>query len=327
MAYSVRYNLFVIAAGVGIGAILTTVLDGLHDRLKTPRLLNAFFLIFAIIILFGTLGFFLFDLLADQVSSAIANQPQITAQATKKVAEILVRYPWIAVQFGQFDFGSALQNLVQRLSHGLSLGGTFVASTIISLAIGVYIAMNPVYYYDLALALVPENRRGDLGDLLLKISVNLRKWLFSQLLAMSTVGVATTFALWLIGVDYWFLFGVLSGLLDVVPYLGPIIPLTGLLVVNIAISPEKIPWIICAFIVIHQFENNFVVPLIFKYRMHFPPALLISTMIILGSLLGVLGLIVTPVLFSILQTTFIHYRKPQMDKTTPKNEIPAGVPT
>ena len=141
---------------------------------------------------------------------------------------------------------------------------------------------------------------------------------------MTIVGVATTLVLWIIGVDYWFVFGVMAGLLDVVPYLGPILPLAAVLIVNIAIDPEKIPWIIFAFIAIHQFENNFIVPLIFKYRMHFPPALLIATMLIMGSLLGVMGLIFTASLFSILQTIYVHYRKSPAKNLAAKKQVTAG---
>jgi len=309
IAYSVRSGIFVALIGVGLGVVITPVLDFLHTRFKTPRILNAVVFIVSTLTFAGVTGFFLFDLLADQVSAAMAKEPQILAKATARVAEFFGRYPWVPHQIAQLNIGSRLPNIAQQFAHGLWLGGTLVAGIIVSIVIGIYIAMNPSFYVDGALSLVPGTRREDVHQLLQEIAVSLRKWLGAQLLAMLIVGLATTLILRLIGVDYWLLFGVLAGLLDVVPYLGPIIPLAALIVVNLANDPEKIPWIVGAFILIHQFENNVSVPLIFRYRMKFPPAILIATMLITGKLFGVIGLILTPAFFSVFQTIFIHYKK------------------
>ena len=308
IAYSVRSGIFVALIGVGLGVVITPVLDFLHTRFKTPRILNAVVFIVSTLTFAGVTGFFLFDLLADQVSAAMASEPQIVAKATAKVGELFGRYPWIPNQISQLNIGSGLQNIAQQFAHGLWLGGTLVAGVIVSAVIGIYIAMNPNFYVDSVLSLMPVPHREDIHQLLQEIAVNLRKWFGAQLLAMFIVGLATTLVLWLIGFDYWFLFGVLAGALDVVPYLGPIIPLSALIVVNLANDPEKIPWIIGAFILIHQFENNVSVPLIFKYRMKFPPAILIATMLLTGTLFGLIGLILTPAFFSVFQTILIHYK-------------------
>jgi predicted PurR-regulated permease PerM len=306
--YSARWAFLVSAIGVCFGVILIPVLDSMEVRFKTPRSLNAAIIVLSFISVFGFLGFLLFDLFSEQLASALRNMPQIVDRASVKISEILARYPWISSQFDQMNLTATLKELTQRISHGVWLGGSLVVGLIAASVIGLYTAMSPTYYFEGLLSFIPIRHREGTEKLLGEIAANLRRWFVSQLLAMTIVGVATTLVLWIIGVDYWFLFGLLAGLLDVVPYIGPTLPLTAVLLVNLAIAPWKIPLVVLAFISIHQFENNIVVPMIFRYRMKFPPVLLISTMLIMGSVFGVMGLLLTPGLFTVLHTVVEHYR-------------------
>jgi predicted PurR-regulated permease PerM len=203
---------------------------------------------------------------------------------------------------------ATIKDLAQQATRGVWIGGSFFAGVIVSCVIGLYLAISPTYYFLGLISFIPNQHRDSCEKLLCEIALNLRRWFGAQLLAMTIVGAATTVVLWAIGVDYWLLFGLLAGLLDFVPYLGPTLPLTAVLLVNIAIAPWKIPLVIAAFVGIHQFENSVVVPLIFKYRMKFPPALLIAAMLVMGNLFGVIGLLLTPSFFSVFQTVVLHFR-------------------
>ncbi len=306
--YFARWALLISFVGVGFGVILTPILQSMHSRMKTPRALNAALLTFGFLLLIGSFGFLIVDLLTEQLTTAANSIPQLADKITIRLSEILRQYPWVSSQVDQMGLAATIRDLAQRATHGVWIGGSFFVGVTVACVIGLYVAISPVYYFEGLLSFIPKRHRDFTAKVLCEIAVNLRRWFGAQLLAMTIVGVATTVVLWAIGVDYWLLFGLLAGLLDFVPYLGPILPLTAVLFVNIAIAPWKIPLIIAAFIAIHQFENSVVVPLIFKYRMKFPPALLIAMMLVMGNLFGVIGLLLTPSFFSVFQAIILYFR-------------------
>jgi predicted PurR-regulated permease PerM len=73
--YFARWSLLVSLVGVGIGVILTPILESMRLRMKTPRALNAALLAFGFLLLIGFLGFFIVDLLAEQLAAAATTMP------------------------------------------------------------------------------------------------------------------------------------------------------------------------------------------------------------------------------------------------------------
>lgn len=85
-----------------------------------------------------------------------------------------------------------------------------------------YLAMEPHTYRRGILLLVPPSKR-DRGSLLFDaVTVTLRKWLGTQLIAMVVIGAVTTIVLLVLGVKSAIPLGILAGILEFVPNLGPL---------------------------------------------------------------------------------------------------------
>jgi predicted PurR-regulated permease PerM len=300
--FSVRWIVVIALLGIGIGVIIAPGFNFLHRKWKFPRFISnaAAGLAILTIVLLG--GYLFFDLVTDQVDSITQKMPVLLELAGQRAAVFLVKYPWVESVFTSLRQQVSIQSVAQQILLGLKLGSTAFAGAIFVFVIAVYVAISPTYYYEGLLSLAPQRFRISTAETLTEIAANLRKWSRSQLLAMTIVGVLTSLALRIIGVEYWLLFGILTGLLDILPYIGPTVPAAGAILGTFASDPEKIPWIIGAFVLIHQTENNIVVPNIMKHRMHFPPVPLMIAMLIMGSWFGVLGLLITPGLFTIGMT-------------------------
>lgn len=300
--YSIRWIIAISLLGIGLGVIISPTFDFFHRKFKVPRALSVLIAVLLFVALLALLGLSLFDLLANQFTAVTEKLPELLDRATLKISDVFAKFPWIEQQLKMLGGQSSVREITERLQHGFKIGTTAVAGFIFVMVIAIYLAINPSYYFNLVESLIPEGYRTRISTILLEMAKNLRRWFSSQLIAMAMVGSFTTIALWAIGMDYWLLFGFLTGLLDIIPYIGPAIPFVGAIIVTLASTPEKVPWIIAAFIVIQQIESHIVIPNVMKYRMHFPPIPLMIMMLIMGKWFGMIGLLLTPGLFSIGMT-------------------------
>jgi predicted PurR-regulated permease PerM len=113
-----------------------------------------------------------------------------------------------------------------------------------------------------------------------------------QLIIAAFVGVTSIIALLLIGVDYAILIGVIAGIANIVPYLGPIIGGSLAVLFALLISPFRALLVIVVFIGIQQIEGNILEPIIFGNQVGLHPVLVVLALLAGGSLGGILGLLI-----------------------------------
>jgi predicted PurR-regulated permease PerM len=135
----------------------------------------------------------------------------------------------------------------------------------------------------------PWRKRG--GEVLTAISVALRKWLVTQLIAMLVIGGVTTTVLLILDVNAAVPLGVIAGLLEFVPTLGPILSALPAVAMGFVDSPQKALAVIVAYIAIQQMENYLLIPFLMREGVDLPPALTIMAQAIMALVFGFLGLL------------------------------------
>jgi predicted PurR-regulated permease PerM len=230
--------------------------------------------------------------------------PQLLSAARSRTAEMLSRYPTILSKLQAIELGGTVGALSHRLAQGLKVGAAAIGGFVFVLVLALYVAIDPEYYLCAFLSVLPPSKRPEAKRLLHEAALALRKWFSSQLIAMIAVGTATAVGLLVIGIDDWLLFGALTAVLDVVPYVGPLIAAATAVVVTFAADPGKTPWVIAVYILMQQFEAHLVIPLVMKERIELPPAHLMVMMLILGRWFGILGILVAPGLLAVLRTVY-----------------------
>jgi predicted PurR-regulated permease PerM len=126
----------------------------------------------------------------------------------------------------------------------------------------------------------------------------LRAWVVGQLLAMMILAALTALGLWALDVPYWLAFGIFTGLVAVVPFFGTLVStlLPALFVIESG-DWIRVVAVILLGVAVHVVEANVVVPRIMQRRVALPPVLTIASVLIMGTLIGVAGLVVAvPVL-------------------------------
>ncbi|MGH7603107.1 MAG: AI-2E family transporter [Gemmatimonadaceae bacterium] len=167
----------------------------------------------------------------------------------------------------------------------------------------IYLALQPGVYREWLIALFPPIHRDLVRDVLRDLADRLRDYIVGQLLTMTFLGVLTAAGLYILGVPYWLTFGVFTGLVAVVPFFGTLLSTTlpALFVLGGPGGGTRALYVLALGVVIHLIEGNIVSPLVMSKKIEMPPVLTITSVLIVGKLLGPLGLVVAlPTLVSVM---------------------------
>jgi predicted PurR-regulated permease PerM len=185
-----------------------------------------------------------------------------------------------------------------------------IAHTLLVLAGGVYLAAQPQLYRSGLLKLFPKRKRDLVGEAYDQSGEALKLWLLGTLVSMGIVGTLSGLGLWLIGVPSALALGLLAGLLEFVPIIGPIAASIPATLIAFSQSTEMALWTIALFILVQQLEGNVIQPLVQRYAVDLPPALLLFSVIAGGTLFGIVGMLfaapLTVVAFVLIKRLYVR---------------------
>jgi predicted PurR-regulated permease PerM len=192
---------------------------------------------------------------------------------------------------------------------------SFLSSTVAVLSglllilfMSIYIGMAPKLYHRGLLHLFPHRVRPRAEEVLAAIGMTLRKWLVSQLVAMLVIGVVTTIVLKLLGVKAALPLGIIAGLLEFIPMVGPLLSAIPAVAMGFVDSPEKALFVALAYTGIQFFENHLLIPILMKEGVDLPPVLTLLGIAVMSVVFGFLGMLVAvPLLAAILVAVKLLY--------------------
>ena len=203
------------------------------------------------------------------------------------------------------NFTKTLTDNLEQFSVGIlnALAGFFggVASTFFILTIAFFLSLEENVVERTLAVLSPKRHEEYILALFNRCQTKISGWFGARIVACLFVGVITFLVLQLFKIKYAFILGLLAGVLNFVPYLGPLI--TGiLLVLFIGISDTwlKAVFILVIFFLIQQVENNILSPLLTKKFVGLPPVLVLLSLVVGGEIFGLLGAIFAVPVFGIL---------------------------
>jgi predicted PurR-regulated permease PerM len=195
------------------------------------------------------------------------------------------------------NLASARNLLFGAVSSTVALfaGGIYVAILII------YFAIAPSTYRSGVLLLIPPRRRVGASAVYDAVIATLRTWLSTQLIAMGVIGIVTTIMLLVLGVKSAIPLGIIAGLLEFVPNVGPLISAIPAIIIAFADGPEKALAVGIGYWAIQLLENNILIPYLMQEELDIPPALTLLWQALMAIIFGFLGLfIAVPLLAAIM---------------------------
>jgi predicted PurR-regulated permease PerM len=300
---------------VAVVYLLNPLVSALERR-GVPRVAGAGIVYVLFLCIVALLVSLLVPVVTRQVTAVVDHFPDYLADAQAAVRRVGAR-------FGQEpDFRLDAEQVREWLSAGENRQAvtrylTGLRSVTNSLISGlIIIVLGPVMAFYLlvdlprlnrgAMALIPPARREEIRSLMDRIGQAIGGFFRGQLLVALFVGVASSLGLWAIGLPFWLLVGMVAGVFNLVPLVGPFIG--GGLAVIIALidgQPLKAVWAALVLLAVQQIDNHLISPNVMGRTVQLHPVVVMLALLVGASFAGLFGMLVIVPLVAVAKIVFL----------------------
>lgn len=271
------------------------------EKKKINRILGTLIVFFLIILIFSAAVYFVI--------------PAITLEAQGFITSVNKTFSDL------FGFGIP-NNVIQSLSsnlnrilsyiseNGVSITGTistvlknfvFFITTII---ISFHLSVENNGTERLLKIILPDMYEKPILKVFKRFKRKMRFWSVAQLSLSLLIGIIVALGLWMMGVKYAIVLGLLAAVFELAPVIGPII--SGLVAFLVAMSSSFTLgiYVIIFFLIVQQLENNILVPMVYKKSMKIHPVIVLVALLAGGNAAGMIGVILSVPIALLLQEAF-----------------------
>jgi predicted PurR-regulated permease PerM len=279
------------------GILLAVGFDGLAMLVQkyTPltRAWSMAVVLLALIALTGAIGGLLGSRIADQMAELAQRMPQ----SLDSIQARLQAHEWGRVLLQHVPEPRQLlmsgTKLVGQITGVFSTALGALTNAFVIVVVAIYIAIDPSLYSKSAINLLPPKQRDRAYDVFGAMGHALRRWFAGRLCAMALIGILTYIGLSLIDMPVPLALGFVAGILEFVPYLGPILTLIPILLVALLEGPVMVLYAFLVYCVIQLAESYLIEPMIEERAVSIPPAYVIIVQVLGGVLAGTMGVILS----------------------------------
>lgn len=142
-------------------------------------------------------------------------------------------------------------------------------------------------------SITPDKHKEYAVSLTQRVKIKIGKWMQGQFFLMFTIFILDFFGLYFLKIPYALTLAVFAGLMEIIPYVGPIVSAIPGVILGFTISPITGFFTLLLYIVVQQFENHIIVPQIMKKALGLNPIAVILALLVGLKLGGILGAILS----------------------------------
>ena len=196
------------------------------------------------------------------------------------------------------SMGGIAQNVVNKsIDLTMNLAEICVFLIVFTMIV-FYYALDKEYLEGKFVEFFPADMKASARSILETISLKVGAYVRTQVLSMISVGVMVMIGLWILNIKYSFLLGLISGILDIVPLVGPAIALAAIVLAAYSAGWVKVILAIAVFLLVQQISNYVIRPFLFGKFMELHPLTLFLALFIAQQYFGVVGVILSPAIAS-----------------------------
>ncbi|MBI4101739.1 MAG: AI-2E family transporter [Candidatus Nealsonbacteria bacterium] len=287
LIFLVRDILILVIFALIISILFNPAIAFLQKR-KVPRVMAASLVY---ILVFGFLGFFIY-LIVPIFIFEIQQFSQFFPQYFEKLAPPLKDLGIAAFDNFEVFLASLGQWLLRASANVFSaisavFGGIFSTLTIFTIAF--FLSLEEKGLDRMVALLSPKRYEAYILDILHRSETKVSAWFGSRILACLFVGVATFLACKILSIKYAISFAFLAGVLNIIPFIGPLITALLVFLFTALDSLSRGIIIVIIFSLIQQLEGNILTPILSKRLVGLPPILVLIALMVGGKLWGILG--------------------------------------
>jgi len=321
IADSVRIIWMPLVFGAGLVFLLNPFVNFLV-RIRIPRVAGTFLAFFVMAGLLVAAGFLLVPLVRQQATEFATALPDLYGTVVIWLEDIGERFgvelapiltvdniaAWIQDPANQAtiqevigNFGSGAGHLIRGVAEGLAV-------LVLAPLLALYMLIDLPRTKKMATELTPPGYREEAVFVARQVTTALGSFVRGQLLVAFIVGVASSIGLYFLDLPFWAIIGILSGVLNLVPFAGPIVG--GALAALVALldgSVTKALLAVVIFTAIQQTDNHIITPLVQRARVQLSPLVIVLALIVGGALAGLLGVLVAVPLTAAIRIIAGHF--------------------
>lgn len=195
---------------------------------------------------------------------------------------------------------------ISRFVEGIISTFSKIISLILIPILTFYFIKDRDYFKEKVYFAIPKTMREDAKKLALEIDKALGQFVRGRLLLALYVGVVTTVLLLLFNVDFAIIIGLITGIADIIPYIGPFLGFLPAVFFAFLDSPTKALWVAILFIGVQWVENNVLAPKIIGKSTGIHPITILLALVLGGGIFGIMGMILSIPSIAIIKILYNH---------------------
>lgn len=311
---------FVLVTATLVALVLNPAVRALQ-RLHIPRVLATFVVVIGVILAFAGLVVILLLPLVDQLTDLRQNLPALIAGLDERLQDLRRLLERLRIDVNvDATIDRAVGAIGVPSTSTITGIGTSVAR---SLALAVAVVVTAIYMLAdnerirrFVLRHFPTGSQQD-GVAYIEVAQSaVVRYVKAQLLVSLAVGTLTGVTLYVLGLvgifplgaRYALVFGVLAGVLELIPFIGPVLAAIPPILVAFVSDPLSAVWVLLAFVAIQQIEGNVLSPLLMGNTLRVHPVVVIFATLVGAELRGVVGIIIAIALIPLVRETIVFFR-------------------
>ena len=269
------------------------------EKKKIPRSISSFIVYF----IFVFIIFYLFILIIPPLSGEIII-------LFKSLPQIIIKvFPTLSSNFNLSFLSNNIPSLANQTINLIKTAFSNVIFVTSTLFFGFYFLLEKNLAQKLLGNFFDDMELNKINLISERAQKRMSGWFWGEIILMVVIGLLTYVGLSLMGVKYALALAVLSGLLEVIPNLGPIIATIPAFFIGLSQSNVSGLSIIALYFVVQQLENNLIVPIVMKKAVGLHPIITLIALIIGGKIAGIMGVILAVPTTIFIETVLIEWQK------------------
>lgn len=309
LLYQIRLVVIILFTAIIIGAALKPLTDKLSEWGISPLI--------GVILIYGVLfislaGLFILitPLLVKQLTAITASLPDYYQSFRNALTQspnlFLQQISWrLPLNFELSNLTTGLNSPeIDPVTQALAMTGLALKSLFITIAtfiLSLYWTLDSERTKRNLLLLIPTPYRDESRILLEEMEAKVGAYVRGQAILCLVIGGLSLVAYLIIGVPYAFALALFAGLMEAVPYVGPILGAIPALALAASMNPQQVIWVLVATLIIQQIENTFLVPRVMSQAVGVNSFVSLLALFAFGTLGGILGVLLAIPVAAILQ--------------------------
>lgn len=292
--YLIRDIIALLVVSIIIVSAIDPIVDWLQKK-KIPRSGGVLAVYLCIFLIFGAALSFLIPPLAEQFKS-FAVDFSVYSQKLEIVIESVKNFfqaQHLSIDLGKLasSLSDNLSNIPQKIFTGtVGFFSGFVSIAII-LSMTFYMTVKENGIKQFIISIMPEKHKDYAASLTDRIKEKIGAWMRGQLLLMFIIFVFIFIGLSIVKIPYALSLAIFAGIMEIVPYVGPIVSAIPGVFIGFLISP----WVgfsaLLVYVIVQQIENHIIIPQVMKRAVGLNPIAIILSLLIGAKLGGAFGAI------------------------------------